>query len=78
MRLFRVTGNPPPAPTCPVVSRNSITTECAELQSVGRDVIGRIWIVLRVSGRPNFAGERDEADGGVLGWLDQPAARGRD
>jgi hypothetical protein len=34
--------------------------------------------VLRVSGRSNFAGERDEADGGVLGWLDQPAAGGRD
>ena len=62
----------------PVVSRNTITTECVELQAVGRNSIGVVSGVPCVSGPSNFAGEREEADGGCAGWLDQPTAGGRD
>ena len=53
-----------------VVSRNSITTECADVQSVGRPVLGRFRIVLRVFGRSDSANGRDQTDGGGLaGWI---------
>jgi hypothetical protein len=58
-----------------VVSENSITTECAELQSVGG---GRFLIVLHDFGRSDSIDERDEADGGGISRQDQSAARGRD
>jgi hypothetical protein len=61
-----------------VGSRNSMMTECADCQTVEVLALGQ------VSHRaPRFRGadsikERDDADAGGLGGLDQPAAGGRD
>ena len=57
------------------MSRISITTERADFQSVEYPVPGIFLIVLRAIGWADSINERDEADGGGLGGLDQPAAR---
>ena len=60
--------------TDPVVSRNSITTELTDNQCVRMPRRGRFLIVFRVFGRSDSANERDDADGGGFGGLDEPAA----
>jgi hypothetical protein len=55
----------------PVVSRNSITTECADFQTLVEPVLGLISDrAYALGGPPNG---RDRVDSGVSGSLDQPA-----
>ena len=61
-----------------VVSGNSIIIERADFQSFEYPVPGRFLIVLHVFVWADSINERDEADGGGLGGLNQPAAGGRD
>ena len=55
----------------PVVSRNTITTECADIQSLVEPVLGLISDrAYALGGPPNG---RDRVDSGVSGSLDQSA-----